>query len=226
MGLMSSSSFLWISIGYLCGSIPFAWLLGRVKGIDIRTVGSRNVGATNLGRALGRRWGICCFLLDLFKGFMPVFLAGTLWGGQPPGGVIPTTSQAWWWLGVGLAAIMGHMFPVWLGFKGGKGVATGLGVMLGYWPIMTIPTSIGVVIWVTIVLSTKYVGLASVVAAVSIPVVLGLRMLLVDGQSEDHLPFLAVTILIAAMVTVRHRSNLTRLCRGTEPKLGSPPINL
>lgn len=208
---------MWLAISYLCGSVPFALLLGKLKGVDIRKEGSGNVGATNVWRVLGRRWGVACFFMDMLKGFVPVLGAGLImgWVGDESLGL----GQAWQWLAVAMAAVLGHVYPLWLRFRGGKGVATGLGVLLGFWPILTVPGLAAWATWVAMILSLRYVSLASMVAAVSIPVYL-VVLHRWRGAHESLWPMLMVTCIMAALVIVRHRSNLVRLFDGTEPKVG------
>jgi len=212
----------WVVGAYVCGSTPFALLLGWLRGVDVRQVGSGNVGATNLGRHVGRRWGVLCFVLDVLKGCAPVFLAGLI------GGLLATWANdeltrgdAWRWLAIGAAAVLGHVFPVWLGFKGGKGVATSFGVLLGYWPVLTAPAGAALAVWALIVKTTRYVGLASAGAAVALPLfVLGFGA--ASGATFDAmLPFIVVTALLAGLVVWRHRGNLARTFAGVEPKVGS-----
>ena len=130
---------IFIPLSFLAGSIPFGYLIGRAKSIDIRTVGSGNIGATNLGRALGKRFFYACFFLDMTKGMMPTLIAGHYM--HTLGTMRVGTSDAYWWLAVMIAAVLGHMFTPWLGFKGGKGVATGLGAMVGVLPAMAMPAT-------------------------------------------------------------------------------------
>ncbi|MCC6580851.1 MAG: glycerol-3-phosphate 1-O-acyltransferase PlsY [Phycisphaeraceae bacterium] len=206
-----------VIVAYLCGATPFALLLGRLKGVDVRKHGSGNVGATNLGRVLGRRWGILCFILDVLKGAMPVAGAGLWmhWWGRDN-----TALQQWQWLAVAAAAMLGHIFPFWLKFKGGKGVATGFGVMLGVWPMLTLPALAGAITWAAIALIWRYISLASVVAAMLLPVYVALVAMLSGRPITGQLPFLALTAAMALLVILRHRANLSRLLAGTEPKFG------
>lgn len=207
---------LWLLAAYLAGSIPFGLLLGLTRGVDIRKHGSGNVGATNCGRVLGRRWGILCFVLDVFKGLLPVLLYGVLV--HPTQGAAPVVSTLMW-LGVAAAGVLGHVFPVWLRFRGGKGVATGLGVLLGFWPVLTVPGLVVGVIWLGITKRTGYVGLASVVAALCLPpLVAGSAMYFLRSRPE-MLVYVAVTALLAGLVVWRHRKNIANLRAGTEPRV-------
>jgi glycerol-3-phosphate acyltransferase PlsY len=207
----------WLLLGYLCGSIPVGVLIGRAKGVDVRQAGSGNVGATNVSRLLGRPWGIACFLLDVLKGLTPVLAAGLLghWSQAPL-----TGAKAWSWLAVGAAAVLGHVFPVWLGFRGGKGAATGLGAVLGYWPAMTIAALAALVTWGVLVAIWRYVSLASIVAVAVLPLYVLIVGWLLGMPSATLTPFVVVTLLLALLVIVRHRANIARLRAGTESKIG------
>lgn len=214
-----------IVLGFLAGSIPFGYLLGRARGIDLRKHGSGNIGATNAGRVLGKRVGRICLVLDVLKGLLPSLGAGFAHGlvsMQPL-----SERDAWLWLAVASAAMLGHIFPPWLGFKGGKGVAAGFGAMLGVVPLLTVPTLAAAVVFVVIARTTRYVGLASCLAAVGLPVFTFVWMsvampVLVDGLSGQRWPWapLVVTAALGAMVVWRHRGNLVRMTKGTEHRLG------
>ncbi len=208
---------LWVLVSYLCGSVPFGLLIGLAWGVDIRKSGSGNVGATNASRVLGRNWGITCFLLDVSKGAAPVLGAG--WAMGLLGGDL-SAGQAWQWLAVAATAILGHIYPIWLRFRGGKGVATGLGVLLGLWPVLTLAAVMSLVIWVVTVSVSRYVSVASMAAAVSIPTVLVITTVFCPRHGYDAQPFLIATTGLAALVVARHRSNIARLRAGTEPKIG------
>ncbi len=208
---------LWMAVSYLAGSVPFGLLIGSAKGVDIRYHGSGNVGATNTGRLLGQRWGVLCFVLDLLKGTVPVLAGGWALGyvGQPI-----DVLEAWRWVALGAAAMVGHIYPVWLGFKGGKGVATGLGVVLGIWPVLTCSGLVAAGVWAAVVWATRYVSIASIAAAVAVPLGVLLHTL-ACGEALDRVsPFLITTGLLALLVAYRHRSNLVRIRQGIEPKLG------
>jgi glycerol-3-phosphate acyltransferase PlsY len=205
---------------YLCGSIPFGLLIGRAQGVDIRRHGSCNIGATNCGRVLGRKWGLICFVLDVAKGTAPVLIAGW-WFGWIDGAVIGGI-DAWTWLALAVLTVMGHVLPVWLSFRGGKGVATGLGALLGVWPYLTLPAVGAAMTWLLFASMIRYVSWASVIAAISLPawLMLGAH---VGGWSWSTVgPMLLVCGLMVLLVIVRHRQNLVRLAEGTESRLGEP----
>lgn len=209
---------LWLIGAYLLGSVSFAVILGRLNGINIREHGSGNVGATNLGRALGKKWGLTCFFLDMGKGLAPVLAYG-FWSGLIDPDVIIGAVEMLKWLAVGVAAVVGHVLPIFLKFKGGKGVATSAGALLGYWPVLTVPVLAATVVWFVVTKATAYVGLASVIAAAVLPFfVVGFAIVL--GYDAGEIAVCAsVTALLAAMVIVRHRTNLQRLRAGTEGKV-------
>jgi glycerol-3-phosphate acyltransferase PlsY len=206
---------------YLVGSVPWGVLLARSQGVDLRRVGSGNVGATNVSRALGRRWGYLCFLLDLAKGFVPVVLAGWLLGAI--GSAVPSALQQLAWLLAGSACILGHVFSLFLRFRGGKGVATSLGVVLGMVPYFTWPGLGAFGVWIVAVLISRYVSLASIVAAGAFLALLAGFNLLAGGV--DRLvalwPMELFAAVMAGLVIVRHRSNIRRLLDGTEGRIGS-----
>lgn len=205
-----------IVVAYLLGAVPFAFLIARAHGKDLRTIGSGNIGATNLARAVGRRWGYICFALDVLKGFIPMAAVGAIVGTPERPALFAL------WLAVGVAAILGHVFSLFLRFKGGKGVATSFGVALGLWPYFTISALIALTVWVAVVLIWRYVSLASICAAVAFPVALLLGILLVPTWHAWPLwPLLVAAIAIPAMVVLRHRENVRRLLAGTESRIRS-----
>ena len=185
-------------LGYLIGSIPFSFMVARLFGVkDVRTVGSGNVGATNVMRSAGKVPGILALLLDGSKGAVTVVLARGL-----------TSSEALV-CAAGICAMVGHLFPVWLGFRGGKGVATGAGLFL---PLAPGALGIAALTFVATVATTRYVSLASILASLALPV----AAYLLGGTTT-----VVVTAVVAAsMVVVKHHANLGRLVRGVEPKLG------
>ncbi len=216
---------------YLVGSIPFGVIIGRAKGIDIRQHGSRNVGATNVSRVLGRQLGILCFALDFLKGAGPVVAAGMLqrvFGREPAELAVTDT---WWWLGTGAATVFAHMHSPWLGFRGGKGVATGFGAMVAMYDLLTVPALAAMVVWYATVRVSRYVSLASILAALSLPLFYMLWLIPSDvgnravadiaAELYHASPPLIMTALLAMLVIYKHRLNIARLRRGEEPKIGT-----
>jgi len=199
--------------GYLLGSIPFGWLAGKwCAGVDLRELGSGSTGATNVLRQVGKGPALVVFLLDVLKGSAAVLLARGLL--QP---LLDTASSDWWVVGAGLAALAGHSWPIWLGGKGGKAVATGLGMLLGLVPAVGL-ACFG--FFLATLALTRIVSLSSVVASLSLP----LLMLAEFAAAGTGLrpAFLILAILTTLLVVWRHRANLSRLLAGTEPKLGAP----
>jgi len=181
-------------IAYLIGSIPFGLLIAKTKGIDIREQGSGNIGATNVLRCLGKPLGITCFVLDVLKGFLPAFVFPTLGNCAPEFGIL-----------FGAAAILGHNFPVFLKFKGGKGVATSAGVLLGVAPLAV---GIGILSWALVFMLSGYVSLGSIVAAL---------IVILTGWIGGYGLVTAIALtLLGALAIYRHRANIKRLLAGTE----------
>jgi acyl phosphate:glycerol-3-phosphate acyltransferase len=186
---------LWIAGAYLLGSVPTGLLLGKFYGIDVRQEGSGNIGATNLYRTMGRKVGIITLLGDCLKGMLPVLLVWKLGMGEP--------MQAW----VGLAAFFGHVFSIFLLFKGGKGVATALGVYLALAPLAVLGA---LAAFVLLVLIWRYISLGSIVAAAVMPLIIWFI-----PHSQQ---LLITTALISATVIIKHHANISRLVAGTESK--------
>jgi glycerol-3-phosphate acyltransferase PlsY len=214
-----------ILAAYLSGSIPFGVLIARGRGIDIRAHGSRNIGATNVGRVLGRRFGMLCFVLDVLKGALPVLAAGYLCGVLGRSASSLSQVQMWLWLAVAVAAVLGHMYSPFIGFRGGKGVATAFGTMAAMWALLTIPALAAIVVWYGVIRLTRYVSVASMLAALSLP--LGYLVSLIPNTGSDILtalvhgsPPLIVTTAMAGLVIFKHRGNIARLRRGEEPRIG------
>ena len=178
---------------YLVGSIPTGLLLAKAAGVDIRSTGSGNIGATNVYRTLGRSVGVLTLVGDCLKGLLPVLLARYL--------QLPDI----WIAAIGLAAFLGHVYTIFLGFKGGKGVATALGVFLGISPV-----SVGgaVILFVAIVWWSRFVSLGSICAAAVMPLLVALF--------DRRVPMVLMTVIVAALVVWKHRENITRLREGTE----------
>lgn len=215
-------------VGYLLGSFPSGYLVGRARGIDIRQHGSGNIGATNVVRVLGKRPGFFVFGCDALKGWLAARFGSAMgWeagvrfhapgfarGDFPP---VPdpafTVAQFITVAGIvaGIACILGHNFPVWLGFRGGKGIATSTGVLLG---LMPVAVAVGAAVWAAAFFALRYVSVASLLAAVSLP--LTVAVLWRTGRADAWL--FAFSVLAAALAWWRHRANLQRLLAGTEPR--------
>jgi len=209
-----------VALAYLSGSVPYALLIGLARGVDIREHGSKNVGATNLGRTLGRAYGMAAFALDALKGALPVLAAGGWFGLLGETDTAPSTS--WCWLGVMAAAVIGHVWPVWLGFRGGKGVATGFGAVLALWPFLTLPALAAFATWALTLGVWRIVSVSSVLAALSLPAHVLVQALWRGWPIRLVAPYLIVTGAVAGLIVFRHRSNLRRLRRGLEERLGEP----
>lgn len=233
---------LWLCplLAFLMGSIPFGLLIARSQGIDIRQHGSGNIGATNVLRVLGKKFGIPCLLLDALKGFIPIVIALSLVrvAGKDAGLAIPFLKP--WSLELasdqrftgqlvhvltGLMAILGHNYSPWVGFKGGKGIATSAGVLLGLFPFFGVMLLL--VIWALLFLTTRYVSVASMGAAAALPLLthIGARFHHVDNDKSLptlweagtwNKPLFALSVAIAVMAIWKHRSNIQRLLNGTE----------
>ncbi len=188
---------------YLLGSIPWGFLFGKAKGVDLRKIGSGNIGATNAARVLGKPIGLAVLLLDAAKGYVACRWLPGLWVDHP---------EQWLLLAAGIAAVLGHNFPCWLRFRGGKGIATSTGVLLAL-----MPKALGIcaVVWAVVFAVFRIVSLASMVAAGCLPVAVWWT-----GGSRLLLGF---AIFLAVMAIYRHRANLRRLLAGTEPRFGQKP---
>ena len=185
---------------YLLGSIPNGLLIARLKGIDLQKVGSGNIGATNVFRCVGKGWGIAAFVLDAVKGFVPAYVFPRLMEAAP----------AWLGLACGIAAVAGHNWPVWLKFKGGKGVSTSAGMLLGIAPAAV---GIGFAVFALTVALTRFVSLGSILAAVAVPA----AYLWMNGA--DNRLLAGALVLMGLLVIVKHRANIGRLLKGTEPRI-------
>ncbi|MFA7369554.1 MAG: glycerol-3-phosphate 1-O-acyltransferase PlsY [Kiritimatiellales bacterium] len=184
------------ALAYIIGSIPFGLLISKAKGVDIRKQGSGNIGATNVLRCLGKPLGITCFVLDALKGFLPAALFPMIGKLDPTFGIL-----------FGTAAILGHNFPVFLKFKGGKGVATSAGVLLGVAPLAVV---IGLIAWVVVFYASGYVSLGSIIAAL---------VVVITGWTAGYGPVIAIALTLLGGLTIyRHRTNIQRLAAGTEHK--------
>jgi acyl phosphate:glycerol-3-phosphate acyltransferase len=225
---------LWLCplLAFLLGSIPFGLLMARAKGIDIRAHGSGNIGATNVMRVMGKKYGIPCLILDILKGFIPVAIAVNLVQitGRPvqvPLGLpeawvmeLPATEALkvqFLHILTALAAVLGHNYSPWIGFKGGKGISTSAGVLLGLMPFAVL---LLLVVWLLLILTTRYVSVASVGAACALPL-LTLWGSWHHGRIQDgtwNKPLFVFSIIIAVLAVWKHRANFRRLREGTEPR--------
>jgi glycerol-3-phosphate acyltransferase PlsY len=212
-------------LGYLLGSVPFALLIGKSHGVDIRTVGSKNIGATNLGRTLGKKYFWQAFLLDAAKGFVPVLLVALYvrnWNADPLATLAIGWSPlpSWSPLLTAIACVLGHNFPLWLKFKGGKGVATSFGVVLGFWPLYTLAAIGAGFVFVVVLMIYRYISLGSIVGVLSfVALVFGIGQWMRMEPRELN-PLLAIAALFAALIIYRHKANIARLLKGTEPQVG------
>ncbi len=208
---MSYPTLIAIAAGsYLLGSIPFGYILVRVfQGVDVRSIGSGNIGATNVARTGGKKLAIATLVLDAFKGWLPVFLVLTIPCIHASGPAQLHTLATF----AALMAVIGHMFPVWLGFKGGKGVATGLGVFLALAPKVVL---IVFALFLLVLALTRYVSLGSLLASAAFPALLWW----LKGDTF-HASALAMCAAVALLIIIRHHQNIARLLAGTESRFGA-----
>ncbi|HWE02416.1 MAG TPA: glycerol-3-phosphate 1-O-acyltransferase PlsY [Tepidisphaeraceae bacterium] len=208
---------MFVPLAYLAGSVPFGLIVGLANGVDPRKAGSGNIGATNLGRLLGGKFFALVFVLDMLKGLIPTLAAGAVLHFNAMDAI-----EYALWLSVGFAAIVGHMCSVFLGFKGGKGVATSAGVILGVFPYYTIAAVVALLTFAVVFKLTRYVSVGSILAASVFTVVylfVGLaRRWDIFGR---QLPLLLFAVLVTAMIIFKHRANLVRLRAGTELRFGA-----
>ena len=194
-----------VFFAYMFGSIPWGVLIAKSKGIDIRKVGSGNIGATNVNRTLGKKYGILCFSLDFFKGFIPVMLVSTVikYDILKAADIIVVATAA--------AALLGHLFPIYLKFKGGKGVSTIAGILLAIAPLSLFVSGI---LWIVIFYSFRYVSLASILAAFFLPVSAYLFNYYKIWNISNTLELVLISMTV--LIVIKHISNIKRLLNGTE----------
>jgi glycerol-3-phosphate acyltransferase PlsY len=196
-----------VVLSYLIGAVPFGYLVARLRGVDIFKAGSGNIGATNVGRVLGRKFGVLVFVLDFLKGAVPVAAVRHFLPDLPCAAVA-----------AGLATFTGHMFPIYLNFRGGKGVATGTGVVA---MLMPGATAMALAVWISVLAATRYVSLASILAAFALAAV---RLMTTSAPfSKDERILTGFSLLAAILVTARHRTNFGRLIRGEENRISDSP---
>jgi len=201
-----------VPFAFLLGSIPFGLLLGKLKGVDIREHGSGNIGATNVFRTLGRKSGILCLFLDFCKGLIPVLIADRLVPASTMGQSVEVCTA--------LAAILGHNYSPWIGFKGGKGIATSAGALAGLIPPVALVVL--VLIFVTATFTTKYVSVGSITTAIALPILM-IWGSYHHGKIADgtwNRPLFIFSLVAGALAVWKHRTNITRLRAGTENKIG------
>lgn len=208
-----AENFLYIAVAYLIGSVPFGYLAGRLNGIDLREYGSHNIGATNAVRVLGKKWGIPVFLCDFFKGWLPLLFMKQHLGGE----VAMFSPEAMvWFLAVMFALVLGHTFTCFLGFKGGKGVATTGGALFAVSPVIGF-SALGT--WVLVMVLTRYVSLSSMAAGLAMILAALCEFVRSDGNmSVADTMLICLLGLIFVLMVCKHRANIVRLCKGTEPK--------
>ena len=207
-----------VILSYLVGSIPNSIIITKlVKGVDIRDYGSGNAGGTNVSRVLGKKYGILVIILDALKGAIAVVLIARLYlGNFPFHNSTPFDDFTLVQIIAGVAAVVGHIWTIFAGFKGGKGIATGLGVLIS---IITLDMLIGLVVFIAVVGISRYVSLGSISAAVSIPAIMFIRKNIFHAQVTGYSTVLPFTILLALLVIYTHRENLKRVFAGQESKL-------
>ena len=188
---------IWIVGAYLIGGIPFGFLIGKMRGVDVRTVGSKNIGATNVYRTVGHVWGFVAFFCDFLKGFLPTLAASSLF---PHPSSLPVL--------VGLATVIGHTLTVFMKFRGGKGVATAFGMMVA---LATYPTLLAFAVFVVTVWLSHYISLGSILAATTLGVLVWFFPCLLAVR--------IIAVLVAVFVIVKHKSNIQRLVKGCENKI-------
>lgn len=195
-------------LGYLLGSIPTGYVAGRIAGVDIRKTGSGNIGATNVVRTLGKRYGYPVFAIDVLKGLSAVIISTAL------AHHLDLTHRWTQVFGItaGVCCVLGHSFTVWLKFKGGKGVATSIGVIFGLMPLAAL---IVLGVWIVTFELTRYVSIASMIAAATLPIAV---VLLSRHVQSDNAVLIYFSVFLTAVIVLRHRANLVRLIRGTEPR--------
>jgi glycerol-3-phosphate acyltransferase PlsY len=196
------------SLAYLLGSLPTGYIAGRLVGVDIRKVGSGNVGATNVTRVLGKRFGYPVFVVDFAKGLAAVVLAVIMARASQSSAQFVDLCAA---IGA-VCSVIGHSYSIWLGFRGGKGVATLMGALFG---INWITALIVCAVWIVVFQVTRYVSLASIAAAVALPITAAIMLFLKELATPIPLYF---SFCLGAIIVGRHRSNLSRLLKGTEPR--------
>ena len=202
---------LWAVGAYLAGSVPFGFLIGKLRGKDIRTLGSKNIGATNVYRTVGKPWGLLAFLCDFLKGFLPTLAAQKFGGAE------------WLPLAVGILTVAGHMWTCFMKFKGGKGIATGFGMLVALTPVLVF---VAFAVWVVVMLVSHYVSLGSIVAAAFLMVAVWLPWhdwfscgMLRSCKGYHDLPLCILVTVLCAFAIWKHKTNIIRLRAHAESKI-------
>ncbi len=210
--------FVIILLSYLVGSIPTSIIMGKiVKGIDIRKHGSGNAGGSNVFRILGWKYGISVILLDATKGMIAVLLVSRLYFGNFPfANATPFDDFTLVQIIAGVAAVLGHIWTIFAGFKGGKGIATGLGFLVS---IVTVDMLLGLIVFAVVVLVSKYISLGSLAAAASVPIFMIIRENIFGVDISGYHTILPLTIFLALLVMYTHKANIGRLINGNENKI-------
>lgn len=207
------------ALSFASGSVPFGLILGKHKGIDIRNIGSGNIGAMNIARALGGRWFWVVFALDLMKGLASTLTCGWLLSQPWTGATVSPAMRDVCWLAAGLFAVLGHNYSPFVGFKGGKGVSTSLGVSLGIYPDLAIPALCCFFVWALGISSTRISSVGSLLGGVMFPLFY-VAFAKWSGRSAGvSVPFFVFTLIIAGLIVIRHRANIARIFSGTEPRI-------
>lgn len=200
---MTTQLVVWLLAAYLIGGIPFGFIIGKCRGVDVRTVGSKNIGATNVFRTVGKKWGFLALFLDMMKGCIPTILATHFATGVEP-------------LWVGLMCVVGHMLTPYMKFKGGKGVATGVGMLIGLIPALA---GLSFLVFVILFASSNYISLGSCGAAAFLAVLVWIPIPAI-GSAGFHAPVTAALVTaLALFIIYKHRSNIKRLIEGNENKI-------
>lgn len=199
---MATEATIWILAAYLIGAIPFGFIIGKMRGVDVRTVGSKNIGATNVFRTVGKKWGLLAFALDVAKGLLPTVLARCFAG------------VAWLPLAVGVSCVTGHMLTPYMKFKGGKGVATGFGMLMALIPVHC---TLAFAVFAAVFAASNYISLGSCTAAAFLGASVWIK---VGGfAGYENVPQAVLVTLVAAFVIFKHRANIKRLIAGNENKI-------
>ncbi len=204
-----------LAVAYLVGAIPFGYVVGRLRGVNLFEAGSGNIGATNAARVLGRFWGVLVFALDFLKGALPVAVAVPLANALADGADTALGSREVLRVGAAALAFLGHLFPIYLGFRGGKGVATGAGTVMVLVPV---PATLAILAWVLVLFASRMVSLASLTAAVVL--VVSYFAITPNAASATAIPVMLYLVIGSTFVFVKHRANVKRLLAGTENTVG------